>query len=170
VTEDAVEKPLSKVGLVTSVTRLRGFRQDIIDDRAGVAGADVIVEESGAPALLGVRLKVAGDKLTEIEVVATRSAAGGLIFNIDGLSAPSEAMNYAPRSEQLSTRDEAIQGRAALSGRTQRRQDFRRRGRAICGGRLSLRKRPGDGGSRLQVRPRLPEHRDTIARDLQPPR
>jgi hypothetical protein len=30
VTEDAVEKPLAKVGLVSTVTRLRGFRQDII--------------------------------------------------------------------------------------------------------------------------------------------
>src|SRR5665213_225523 len=112
VTEDAVEKPLAKVGLVKTVTRLRGFRQDIIDERAGVAGADVVVEESGAPVLLVVRLKVAGDKLTEVELVATRSAAEGLIFNIDGLSAPSEAMNYAPRPEQLSTRDEAI--KAAL--------------------------------------------------------
>src|SRR3954464_13808003 len=45
VTEDAVEKPLAKVGLVGSVTRLRGFRQDIIDERVGVAGADVVVEE-----------------------------------------------------------------------------------------------------------------------------
>ena len=112
VTEDAVEKPLGKVGLVRTVTRLRGFRQDIIDERAGVAGADVVVEESGAPVLLVVRLKVAGDKLTEVELVATRSAAEGLIFNIDGLSAPSEGMNYAPRPEQLSTRDEAI--KAAL--------------------------------------------------------
>ena len=34
VTEDAVEKPLAKVGLVGTVTRLRGFRQDIIDERA----------------------------------------------------------------------------------------------------------------------------------------
>src|SRR5215475_2563115 len=41
VTEDAVEKPLAKVGLITTVTRLRGFRQDIIDERSGVAGADV---------------------------------------------------------------------------------------------------------------------------------
>jgi hypothetical protein len=112
VTEDAVEKPLAKVGLVRTVTRLRGFRQDFIDERAGVAGADVVVEESGAPVLLVVRLKVAGDKLTEIELVATRSAAEGLIFNIDGLSAPSEAMNYAPHPEQLSIRDEAI--KAAL--------------------------------------------------------
>src|SRR5262249_33383692 len=40
VTEDAVEKPLAKVGLISTVTRLRGFRQDIIDERSGVAGAD----------------------------------------------------------------------------------------------------------------------------------
>jgi len=112
VTEDAVEKPLGKVGLVRTVTRLRGFRQDIIDERGGVAGADVVVEESGAPVLLVVRLKVVANKLTEVELVATRSAAEGLIFNIDGLSAPSERMNYAPGPEQLSTRDEAI--KAAL--------------------------------------------------------
>ena len=109
VTEDAIEKPLGKVGLVRTVTRLRGFRQDIIDERNGVAGADVVVEESGAPVLLVVRLKVVADKLTEVELAATRSAAEGLIFNIDGLSAPSEQMNYAPGPEQLSTRDEAVE-------------------------------------------------------------
>jgi hypothetical protein len=112
VTEDAVEKPLAKVGLVSTVTRLRGFRQDIIDERAGVAGAHVVVEETGAPVLLVVRLKVVAGKLTEVELVATRSRAEGLIFNLDGLSAPSEVMNYAPRPEQLSTRDDAI--KAAL--------------------------------------------------------
>jgi hypothetical protein len=108
VTEDAVEKPLAKVGLVRTVTRLRGFRQDIIDERAGVAGADVMVEETGAPVMLVVRLKVVADRLTELELVATRSRAEGLIFNIDGLNAPSAAMNYAPRPEQLATREAAI--------------------------------------------------------------
>ena len=112
VTEDAIEKPLAKVSLLTSVTRLRGFRQDILDERAGMAGADVIVEESGAPTMLVVRLKVVDRKITEIETVATHSSAEGLIFNIDGLSAPSEVMNYAPRPEQLATREEAI--KAAL--------------------------------------------------------
>ena len=112
VTEDAVEKPLAKVGLVGTVTRLRGFRQDIIDERAGVAGADVIVEETGAPVMLVVRIKVVADKITEIELIATRSRAEGLIFNIDGLSAPSAVMNYAPRPEQLGTRDEML--KAAL--------------------------------------------------------
>ena len=108
VTEDAVEKALPSVGLVKTVTRLRGFRQDIIDERAGVAGAHVVVEESGAPVLLVVRVKVVADRFTEIELVATRNAKEGLIFNIDGLSAPSAVTNYAPRPEQLPTRDEAI--------------------------------------------------------------
>ena len=107
VTEDAVDKPLAKVGLVTSVTRLRGFRQDIIDERAGVAASQVVVEEVGAPVLLVVRVKVAAGKLTEIELVATRGRAEGLIFNIDGLGAPSAMMNYAPRPAQLASRDEA---------------------------------------------------------------
>jgi hypothetical protein len=112
VTEDAVEKPLAQVGLVRTVTRLRGFRQDVIDERAGVAGTHVVVEESGAPVLLVVRLKVAADRLTEIELVATRSRAEGLIFNIDGLHAASAVMTYAPSPQQLATRDEAI--KAAL--------------------------------------------------------
>ena len=62
--------------------------------------------------LLVVRLKVVGDKVGEIELVATRGRGEGLIFNIDGLSAPSAVMNYAPRTEQLPTRDDAI--KAAL--------------------------------------------------------
>ncbi|HET7131659.1 MAG TPA: hypothetical protein VFJ95_05390 [Gammaproteobacteria bacterium] len=108
VTEDGIEKPLDNLGLLRTVTRLRGYRQDILDQRAGMAGADVVVEEVGAPVLLVVRLKVVDRKVTEIETVATRSRSEGLIFNIDGLSAPSEAMNYAPRPEQLASRDDAI--------------------------------------------------------------
>ena len=109
VTEDGVEKPLANVGLRTTVTRLRGYRQDILDERAGMAGTHVVVEEVGAPVLLVVRLKVADGKIAEIETVATRSRADGLIFNIDGLSAASEVMSYAPRPEQLATREAAIE-------------------------------------------------------------
>ena len=108
VTEDAIEKPLAKVGLVKSVTRLRGYRQDFLDERAGMATTGTLVEEVGAPVLLVVRLKVVDQKITEMELVATRSRADGLIFNIDGLSAPSEVMNYAPPPEQLPSREEAI--------------------------------------------------------------
>jgi hypothetical protein len=110
VTEDGVEKPLAQVGLVRTVTRLRGYRQDVIDERAGEAVAGVMVEEAGAPAILVVRVKVDGAaKLSELELVATRSRADGLLFNVDGLSgAPALAMNLVPQPEQLETREEAI--------------------------------------------------------------
>jgi len=108
VTEDGIEKPLASLGLLRTVTRLRGYRQDILDESAGMAGVHVVVEEDGAPVLLVVRLKVLDDEITEIETVATRSRSDGLIFNIDGLDAPSEAMNFAPRPEQLRSREEAI--------------------------------------------------------------
>jgi hypothetical protein len=111
VTEDGVEKPLAQVGLVRSVTKLRGYRQDIIDERAGQAVAGAMVEESGAPVLLVVRVKLDGaQKLSELELVATRSRADGLIFNVDALSgAPAEAMTFVPRPDQLATRDKAIE-------------------------------------------------------------
>lgn len=108
ITEDAIEKPIDKVALVKTVTRLRGYRQDFLDERGGMATAASVVEEVGAPVLLVTRLKVVDQKITEIELVATRSRADGLIFNIDGLSAPSEVMNYAPRPEQLPSREEAL--------------------------------------------------------------
>jgi len=92
------------------VTKLRGYRQDIIDERAGVAVAGVMVEESGAPIILVVRAKVTGERISELELVTTRSRADGMIFNIDTYSgAPSKAMNYAPRPAQLATREKAIE-------------------------------------------------------------
>ena len=108
VTEDADEKPLKNVSLARSVTALRGFRQDFIDERTGMAGAHVMVEESGAPIMLVVRIKVANEKISELELVATRSRAEGLIFNLDGLKAASAVMNYAPRADELAPREEVL--------------------------------------------------------------
>ncbi len=110
VTEDGVERPLDQVGLVRTVTKLRGYRQDVIDERAGVAVTGAMVEESGSPVLLAVRVKVDGEaKISELELVATRGRADGLLYNVDGFgNAASLAMNLAPRPEQLATRDEAV--------------------------------------------------------------
>jgi hypothetical protein len=110
VTEDGIEKPLDKVGLVRSVTKLRGYRQDIIDTRAQQAVAGAMVEESGAPILLVVRVKLDPEqKISELELVTTRSRADGMIYNIDAYSgAPAEGMNLPPRPDQLAPRDEMI--------------------------------------------------------------
>src|SRR5580698_2614484 len=47
VTEDAIEKPLAKVSILRTVTGLRGYRQDFIDERAGVVVTGSVVQESG---------------------------------------------------------------------------------------------------------------------------
>jgi len=111
VTEDGVEKPLAQVGLVRSVTRLRGYRQDTLDERAGEAVTGVLVEESGAPVMLVVRVKVDGEaRLSELELVATRSRADGLLFNVDGFSGASAlAMDLVPAPAQLETRARAVE-------------------------------------------------------------
>jgi len=109
VTEDGIEKPLAKVGLVRTVTRLRGYRQDIIDERAGQSIAGVLLEEAGAPVILVVRVKVESDRISELELVATRSRAEGLSFTIDTLNAPSEEMSFVPQPSQLATREQAIE-------------------------------------------------------------
>ncbi|HTV77905.1 MAG TPA: hypothetical protein VMF03_06580 [Steroidobacteraceae bacterium] len=108
VTEDGVEKPLAKVGLVRTVTKLRGYRQDIIDERAGQSIAGVVVEEDGAPVLLVVRARVQDQKISELELVAARSRAEGLSFTIDTFNAPSQEMSFAPHLSQLAPRDQAI--------------------------------------------------------------
>ena len=110
VTEDGVEKPLAQVGLVRSMTKLRGWREDVIDERTQQVVTSAMVEESGAPVMLVVRVKIDREqKLSELELVATRSRADGLLFNIDGMGgAPDRAMAFVPRPDQLETRDEAI--------------------------------------------------------------
>ena len=108
ITEDSVEKTLDKVGLVRSVTKVRGYRQDFLDERQGIAGSDVVVEEGGAPVLLVVRLRIEGEKITELETVATRSRADGAIFRIDGVENTTAEMNYAPKKSQLGSREEMI--------------------------------------------------------------
>ncbi len=109
VTEDGIEKPLAQIGLFKTVTRLRGYRQDIIDEPAGQSIAGVIVEEAGAPVILVVRVKVQDEKISELELVAARSRAEGLSFTIDTLNAPSKEMTVAPRPSQLATREQAIE-------------------------------------------------------------
>jgi hypothetical protein len=108
ITEDCIEKPLAQVGLVRSVTKVRGYRQDFLDERQGIAGTHVVVEEGGAPVLLVVRMKIEGEKITELETLATRSRTEGSLFRIDGLDNATAAMNLAPRKSQLNTREEMI--------------------------------------------------------------
>lgn len=106
-TENSVEAELG-TGLWRTATKLRGYRQDFIDEREGVVGSHVVLEESGAPTLFVLRLKVVDDLISEIETVTTRSRVEGSLFNLDNLELASAEMQFVPKPEQLESREEAI--------------------------------------------------------------
>ena len=106
-TEDAVTMKLGE-GLWKNVSGLGNYRQDILDAAQGVAASQVIVEESGMPVMLVLRLKVVDRKITEAETQVTRSRAEGAIFNIANIKTPNKAMNVVPERGQINSRADAI--------------------------------------------------------------
>ena len=70
-TEDGAPLQLGD-GLWRTISGLRSFRLDFADPVEGRAGALVLVEENGNPALMALRLKVADGRITEVESVLAR--------------------------------------------------------------------------------------------------
>ncbi|MGB6945417.1 MAG: hypothetical protein WBE37_23670 [Bryobacteraceae bacterium] len=107
-TADTVEMKLGQSPLWRDASRLRPYRLDILDVREGVAASQDIVEESGMPVMLMLRLKIRGRKIAEVETQVTRSKAEGSIFKPDALQAPSGAMLLVLDPSQRNTREDAI--------------------------------------------------------------
>ena len=107
-TEDTVEMKLGQSPLWRDASRLRPYRLDILDVREGVAASQDIVEESGMPVMLMLRLKIRGRKIAEVETQVTRSKAEGSIFKPDALQAPSVAMLLVLNPSQRNSREDAV--------------------------------------------------------------
>ncbi len=106
-TEDSVEMHLGD-GLWKDASRVRAFRQDVLDVRQGVAASEVVVEEAGSPVLLTLRLKVMDKKVAEIETMVTHNQKDGALFKPEALQAADKNMESAPDKSQLASRDDAI--------------------------------------------------------------
>jgi hypothetical protein len=106
-TEDTVEMKLGE-GLWKTVTALRPYRQDFLDVREGIAGTHTVVEESGRPVLLALRLKVFGLALSEVETMVVRNRQEGVLFQPDAFTTPNPGMAYVPQKSELNTREEMI--------------------------------------------------------------
>ncbi len=111
-TEDNVQKKLGD-GLWKTATKLRAFRQDVLDVKQNTAASLVVLEEGSTPVLFTVRLKIVGQtindqKISEIETMVVRSMAEGMIFQIDAIQTPSKAMNLELAPAQRNSREEAI--------------------------------------------------------------
>jgi hypothetical protein len=106
-TEDTVERKLGE-GLWEKASKIRPYRLDILDVPESTAASFVIVEEAGSPALVVLRLKVVGRKLTEIETMVVRSQAEGRLFNLANLETVSPAMTAPVPAGQRLSREEAL--------------------------------------------------------------
>ena len=92
-------------GFWQTATKVGDYRQDFIDVREQVIASWVIVEESGRPAKLTARLKVANGRITEIETLvghAGERVAGGAAM----ITRPD--MGIAPPAGQKNSREELI--------------------------------------------------------------
>lgn len=106
-TEDSKDLKVGE-GLWKTATKLNGYRQDFLDVRQQVAAAHVLVEEGDKTAMLSLRLKVAGGRLTEIETLVTHSAADGRLFTLDGLKQSRPGALVTPTSAQRMSREDMV--------------------------------------------------------------
>lgn len=106
-TEDGVEMKLGE-GLWKSMSAVRGYREDFLDVRQGVAVSFVVLEDNGMPALFVLRLKESAGKITEIETQVTRTQKEGALFSIDKLDVAGPVMSTPPDKSQRMSRDDAI--------------------------------------------------------------
>jgi hypothetical protein len=106
-TEDNTQKKLGE-GLWRTASKLRAFRQDVLDVKQSTAASLAVLEEGSSPALFALRLRIAERKISEIETMVVRSQAEGMIFAIDAIQTPSKAMNLELAPTQRNSREEAI--------------------------------------------------------------
>jgi hypothetical protein len=103
-TEDAKDLKVGD-GLWRTATKVGDYRQDFVDVKEQVVASWVIVEESGRPAKLTARLKVANGRITEIETLvghAGERLGGG------GAMVTRPDMGIAPPAGQRNGREELI--------------------------------------------------------------
>jgi hypothetical protein len=106
-TEDCKEMKLGE-GLWKSISRLRSYRRDILDVRQGVAVSFLVAEEGSSPVLFVMRLKIADNRIAEIETMAVRNQKEGMLFNPQNLQTLTKTMGYVPDKQERNSREEAI--------------------------------------------------------------
>jgi len=103
-TEDGVDMKLGD-GLWKNASKIRAYREDVLDTRQGVAATRVVAEESGTPVLLAMRLKIADKKITEVESQVTRTQKEGALFVLDTLQTPGPMSTVLEKSQRTPRED-----------------------------------------------------------------
>jgi len=112
-TENSVVVPNDE-GLWSTATALGVLQRRYYDPEGSSAGYAGIIEENGEPAIVALRLKVSGNRITEAEWhigrkndVGISGQPGGVVFNVDELIANPPNEGTVPRNRRYS-RDDLI--------------------------------------------------------------
>jgi hypothetical protein len=106
-TEDTHELLLGD-GFWKTVSGQGSYRQEFLDVHAQTAGALVVMEEGDHPVLFVLRLKIVGQRISEVETMVVHTAKEGAFMDIAALQKASVAMNLPVPQGQRETRDNAI--------------------------------------------------------------
>ncbi len=105
-TEDGAPMALGD-GLWRTISGLGSFRLDFADPKLGRAGALVLVQENGNPALMALRLKVVAGRITQVESVLARKGELQQL-QTDLLTKPLPILEEAVPSSASSSRTELV--------------------------------------------------------------
>ena len=94
-------------GLWGTVEANEGYRLDFADPQTGEVGAFVTVKESGKHQILGLRLKVAGGRIAEIETLVVRPKTG-VVFGAPETLVDKPIFHQALTPSQRRSRTELI--------------------------------------------------------------
>ena len=106
-TEDRVAMQLGE-GLWKTISKLTGYRMDVVDVRNATAITRAVVEENGMRVMFALRLKIRDKLITEVETMVVRNKQEGMIFNPDTLQQPGKAMGMMPDPALRNTREDMI--------------------------------------------------------------
>jgi hypothetical protein len=110
-TENSVVTPNDE-GLWSTVTGLGQLQRRYYDPEGGNAGFFGLLDEGGKPAVVALRMKVSGGRITEAEWhigrkddVGINGQPGGVVFDVDTLLANPPQQGYVPLERRYSRED-----------------------------------------------------------------
>jgi hypothetical protein len=103
-TENTVAIPLG-TGLWRTISKLKPYKHVIPDPEAGQVGIYATIEENGTGALLAARLKLEGDRISELETLVVRAADMGNFLNTNASEIKPGFLEVVPAAKRASRQD-----------------------------------------------------------------
>jgi hypothetical protein len=103
-TENTIELPIGQ-GLWKTISKLKAYKHLVPDPETGQVGLYTAIEENGTGALLAARLKLNGDKVSELETIVARTADMGNFLNTNVTDVKPGFLEVVPEGKRASRQD-----------------------------------------------------------------